>query len=268
MSVSTDVNDSFREYAINLLSDDLLSSAASWGDLALDEPAAAAALPTLSELGCLSVFDDDSDWVCPDLVLRKDIWTHFPVTLVPLGTDAGGAERHSVQWHRDRLKLERRSSDFDEDIDQVERRLLKALNASTKWDVLGAETRGFVTVVPETTALGAITAAREICIIRMHFSSNEAAPAAVAAVAAAAPGPAIELRRLNDLRDVHCCWKEQQSAGPKIFSVSVHERNTRSAGLDVTQHSANILAALKLSPAWRVLPKTHERELCLIEMKH
>jgi len=240
-----------------------------WGDEAL-LTAPQPTLPTLSELGCLPVPDDDADWMCPELVLRKDIWMHFPVSLSPLGKDAGGAERHSVLWHRVKLAQSRTSSDFDEDVATIERRLLKALMASSKWDVLPAEQRGYVTIVPETPRTGELTARREICILRMNFVPE--APAAeptavdgwVQVGAAPAPGPAIELRRLNDLRDIHCVWKTLD--GGKIYSVQIHEKNTKAAGLDVAKHTANVFAALKQSSAWRVLPKTHDKELCRIEL--
>ena len=237
-----------------------------WGDEAL--LATPKPLPTLSELGCLPLPDDDAGWMCPDLVLRKDIWTHFPVTLIPLGKDAGGAERHSVQWHRVKLAQSRTSSDFDEDIATIERRLLKALEASSKWDVLPAETGGYVTIVPETPQTGAITATKEICILRMNFVAEPEAEPKLEQEQEATFGPTIELLKLNDLRDVHCVWKEQESLGPKLFIIQIHEKNTRAAGLDVAKHSANILAALKLSPKWRVLPKMHDKELCRIEMKN
>ena len=249
----------------------------SWGDEALLNPPPT--LPTLSELGCLPVPDPDADWECPELVLRKDIWTHFPVTLIPLGKDVSGAERHSVQWHRVKLSQSRTSSDFDEDIATIERRLLKALEASTKWDVLPAEQHGYVTIVPETPQTGEITAQREICILRMNFVPEEApvapTPAAVSdgwqqvGAPAPAPGPALELRRLNDLRDIHCVWKAQD--GTKILSIQIHEKNTRAGGLDVAKHSANVLAAIKQAATlprapWRTLPKTQEKELCRIEL--
>ena len=248
----------------------------SWGDEALLVAPSPAPLPTLSELGCLPLPDPDADWECPELSLRKDIWEHFPVTLIPLGKDVSGAERHSVQWHRVKLAQSRESSDFDEDIAMIQRRLLKALEASPKWDVLPAEQRGYVTIVPETPQTGEITAQREICILRMNFVPE--APTVPVADAddwqqvgapAPAPGPALELRRLNDLRDIHCVWKAID--GTKTFSVQIHEKNTRAAGLDVAKHSANVLAAIKHAATqprapWRTLPKTQEKELCRIEI--
>ena len=248
----------------------------SWGDEAL--LAAPAPLPTLSELGCLPMLDPDADWECPELLLRKDIWEHFPVTLIPLGKDAGGAERHSVQWHRVKLAQSRESSDFDEDIATIERRLLKALEASPKWDVLPAEQRGYVTIVPETPQTGEITAQKEICILRMNFIP-ELLPAAPSAaepaadgwqqVGAAAPtaGPKPELKRLNDIKThFHACWSNKTTQNPNVHAISVHTKNAQAAGLDVKQHGADLLEALKLSNSWRVLPALNKGELCRIEM--
>ena len=250
-----------------------------WGDEALlaTPTPTPAPLPTLSELGCLPLPDDDADWECPELLLRKDIWTHFPVTLIPLGKDAGGAERHSVQWHRVKLAQSRESSDFDEDIATIERRLLKALEASFKWDVLPAETRGYVTIVPETPLTGEITAQREICILRMNFVP-ELPPVAAAAEPAtdgwvqvgdkpATAGPKPELKRLNDIKThFHACWSNKTTQNPNVHAISVHTKNAQAAGLDVKQHGADLLEALKLSNSWRVLPAAVKGELCRIEL--
>jgi len=252
-----------------------------WGDEALLAAPTPAPLPTLSELGCLPLPDDDADWECPELVLRKDIWTHFPVTLIPLGKDAGGAERHSVQWHRVKLAQSRTSSDFDEDIMTIERRLLKALTASSKWDVLPAETRGYVTIVPETPLTGELTAAREICILRMNFAPEPPAAPATAAEGdgwvqvgdkPATAGPKPELKRLNDIKThFHACWSNKTTQNPNVHAISVHTKNAQAAGLDVKQHGADLLEALKLSSKlhdapWRVLPALLKGEMCRIEL--
>jgi hypothetical protein len=249
----------------------------SWGDEVLLNPAAPAPLPTLSELGCLPMPDPDADWDCPELLLRKDIWEHFPVTLIPLGKDAGGAERHSVQWHRVKLAQSRESSDFDEDIATIERRLLKALEASSKWDVLPAEQRGYVTIVPETPQTGEITAAKEICILRMNFVPEPPAEPAAAEPATdgwqqvgdkpATAGPKPELKRLNDIKThFHACWSNKTTQNPNVHAISVHTKNAVAAGLDVKQHGADLLEALKLSNSWRVLPAVLKGELCRIEL--
>ena len=246
-----------------------------WGDEALAAPAPKP-LPTLSELGCLPLPDDDAGWERPALLLRKDIWEHFPVTLIPLGKDAGGAERHSVQWHRVKLAQSRESSDFDEDVATIERRLLKALTASSKWDVLPAEQRGYVTIVPETPQTGELTAAREICILRMNFVPDAPASPAPAAESdgwvhvgdkPATAGPKPELKRLNDIKThFHACWSNKTTQNPNVHAISVHAKNAQAAGLDVKQHGADLLEALKLSNSWRVLPAVLKGELCRIEL--
>ena len=262
--------DLFRQQAIEELRlPDL--NAFSWGDQCL------AAVPKPEPAPEVAPYDPDAGWECPDLRLRKDIWTHFPVTVVPLGRSTDGAEHHSVQWHRERLLAGRDDPDFESYVEDVQRRLLKALEASPKWDVLPAEKHGLIELTRETPTYGALTASSEICILRMVFAAEDASASASASapvsdgwqqVGALAPapsaGPAIELRRLNDLRDIHCVWKAQD--GTKIYSVQIHEKNTRAAGLDVAKHSANVLAALKQSSEWRVLPKTQEKELCRIEL--
>ena len=43
------------------------------------------------------------------LNLRKDIWTHFPVIVVPLGRGTDGAERHAIVWNRKKLSETRAS---------------------------------------------------------------------------------------------------------------------------------------------------------------
>jgi len=246
----------------------------SWGDEALLNPPVPAPLPTLSELGCLPLPDPDAGWDCPELVLRKDIWEHFPVTLIPLGKDAGGAERHSVQWHRVKLAQSRTSSDFDEDIATIERRLLKALDSSSKWDVLPAEQRGYVTIVPETPQTGEIAARREICILRMNFVP-EASPVATPVdgewqqVGAVPPtaGPKPELKRLNDIKThFHACWSNKTTGNPNVHAIMVHTKNAQAAGLDVKQHGADLLEALKQSSSWRVLPALNKGEICRIEL--
>ena len=275
VTMSADTDTSFHEYAYKTLSESMLDFTSSWGDVACDAPAPAPArLPTLSEL-ILPVPDDDADWECPELILRKDIWEHFPVTLIPLGKDAGGAERHSVQWHRVKLAQSRTSSDFNEDVAMIERRLLKALEASPKWDVLPAEQRGYVTIVPETPQTGELTATREICILRMNFVPD----APVEPIAAESPdgwqqvgaaptaGPKPELKRLNDIKThFHACWSNKTTGNSNVHAISVHTKNTQAAGLDVKQHGADLLEALKLSASWRVLPAAVKGELCRIEL--
>ncbi len=89
---------------MNLIeSDPILSAMAKgdipWGDLLLDEQP-------------------------PILTTRKDIWTKFPVKLIPLGSGEDGAERHAVMWNTTRFAD-----------NETRKRLFASLNASKKWRV-------------------------------------------------------------------------------------------------------------------------------------
>jgi len=90
---------------MNLIdSDPILSAMAKgdipWGDLLLDEQP-------------------------PILTTRKDIWTTFPVKLIPLGSGGDGAERHAVMWNTTRAVAD----------NETHKRLLASLNACKKWRV-------------------------------------------------------------------------------------------------------------------------------------
>jgi hypothetical protein len=98
----------------------------------------------------------------PVLSLRKDIWTHFPVILVPLGKGNDGAERHAVAWHRKRLALWRgfRPQSYGEWMDFeecIEDRLMKSLRLSARWVVEPPQSED------------------QICIIRMLYGDQSPA---------------------------------------------------------------------------------------------
>ena len=224
--------------------------------------------------------EDDSEWEVPDLVLRKHIWEHFAVTLIPLGKDSTGAERHSVQWHRERLRMGYLGGAFEDYAETHRRRLMQALEASTKWDVLPAETLGLVTIFPETEQAEEITMEHEICILRMTFLPpvTEEAPKAETpkaetpkaeswVEAPSKPSTKPTMRCLNDIkRFFHVVWDNKTTGNPKIYIIKIHNKNTMNAGLDVKQHGADLLAALKLSNEWRVLRPANNTEICRIEM--
>ena len=82
----------------------------------------------------------------------------------------------------------------------------------------------------------------------------------------ATAGPKPELKRLNDIKThFHACWSNKTTGNPNVHAISVHAKNAQAAGLDVKQHGADLLAALKLSNSWRVLPAVGG-ELCRIEL--
>ena len=80
-------------------------------------------------------------------------------------------------------------------------------------------------------------------------------------------GPKPELKRLNDIKThFHACWSNKTTGNPNVHAISVHTKNAQAAGLDVKQHGADLLEALKLSNSWRVLPAAVKGELCRIEL--
>ena len=234
--------------------------------------------PPLEHIG-VPITDDDYGWEMPELTRREHIWNTFPVTLIPLGKDAAGAERHSVQWHLKNLMAGRNEPDFDEYVETTQRRLLKALNASSKWDVLDAETDEWVQPDKTNTALYPIQ--KEICIIRMVFlpplgangpKAEEPEPETeletVTADEPMAPttGPKPVLKKLNDIKFYfHVVWDNKTTGNPNIYTIKIHNKNVREAGLDAKQHATDLMAALKISPSWRVLNRIGD-ELCRIEL--
>ena len=290
---------------IKILSKSMLTFTGTWGEqgltLTLSDvsatattavPAAAAATTEpkariSAPINRLVIFpaEDDSEWEVPDLVLRKHIWEHFAVTLIPLGKDSTGAERHSVQWHRERLRMGYLGGAFEDYAETHRRRLMQALEASTKWDVLPAETLGLTTIFPETEQAEEITMEHEICILRMTFLPpvTEEAPKAETpkaetpkaetpkaeswVEAPSKPSTKPTMRCLNDIkRFFHVVWDNKTTGNPKIYIIKIHNKNAMNAGLDVKQHGADLLTALKLSNGWRVLPAANNTEICRIEM--
>ena len=255
----------------------LLNSGKSWGDIALDsEPPTPVASPITTprpqETNWIKITPENEDtffgYETPDLVMRKDIWENFPVTLVPLGRDETGAERHSVQWHRKNLIEGRDETDFFEHVERTERRLLKALNASSKWDVLDSETEEWFTPGKDLEELR-----KEICIIRMIFL-----PASTEATEVAEPeaepssGPKPMLKKLNDIKLYFpVVWHMQppSAGGHPIYSLEIHGKQARDRGLgagDMATMKSDLLAALRQSTAWRVLAGTKPTEVCRLEL--
>ena len=183
----------------------LNSGSEKWGDIALDTPTPSRSTtpapcgsthqePTQQIFITPENEDRFYNWECPEFTQRKQIWETFPVTLIPLGKDKSGAERHSVQWHRKNLMEGRDETDFSEYLGRTERRLLKALNASSKWDVLDSEMEEWFVPGKDLDEIR-----KEICIISMVYlpSSSVEAPAKPEAAEAAEATEATE--RANDL---------------------------------------------------------------------
>ena len=252
-----------------------MESGMRWGDILVPKTmtpmqteAEPATTPPPSESMAFHITDEDYGWDCPDLTRREHVWGIFPVTLIPLGKDHTGAERHSVQWHLKNLMAGRNESCFEDYLETTQRRLLKALNASAKWDVMDAETDEWVQPDKTNTALYPIQ--KEICIIRMVFlpkAETEVLSVTIEDMAPAADaGPKPILKKLNDIKFYfHVVWDNKTTGNSNIYTIKIHNKNVREAGLDAKQHATDLMAALKISSSWRVLARVGD-ELCRIEL--
>ena len=252
-----------------------------WGDLLLDSPPATSSAHAVDPA---PVMPEDWDLEFPVLRLRKDIWEEFPVTVTPLGAGADGAERHAIAWHRKNFEAwrEERTEDYETAMNYYNityYRLTVSLEASKFWTV----------EEPRNDS--------EICVIRMNFvPRTEAIATAVEPTAntgagkadedddwvtvgaptkttPSVPKPAILLTRLNDIK-VHfpVVWHKVEDAHTRtaiyaleLFGKKLKEMSTI-AGKDVRPEvEARLMAALRASPAWRVL-RSEGREFCRLEM--
>ena len=187
--------------------------------------------------------------------LRKDIWSKFPVIVVPLGRGTDGAERHGIVWHRKKLAALRSELSL-ENWQQHETHqhaiLMETLQSSKRWTVE-------VSPHPE-----------HICVIRMKFPS-------VTPPAANYESPAIRspvLTRLSDIK-LHfpVVWHEiaVPNATKKTYSLELHhvtiQRLSKERNCDVEDQIVGLLMrALKASTAWRVLQPEVDAEFCRLEM--
>jgi len=183
-------------------------------------------------------------WIEPLLQARKDIWTFFPVTVVPLGSDENGAECHAVQWHMKnlhswiRLWGMPRMAIYD--------RLMVSLNRSSKWSV----------DPPKDTTM--------ICVLRMRFNGSTPTVTSVSTP---------PLRYLNDIKRYYpVVWHRISStSNNSIYSIELYTnvvaKMSAAAGYDVTQKVIKeLMAALKESPSWLVFPSESKQEICRLQI--
>jgi len=212
-------------------------------DLIANDPILAAMAKGDIPWGDLLISSKDDN--APVLRTRKDIWTAFPVKLVPLGTGACGAERHAVAWD-----YMRRTSDTNlrESENSTRERLLSALRASTKW-------------VVETT-----TCKYCICVIRMVFNGYQ--PTNIP------QGPT--LKAIADIYKFFPAVVYSVNGGVnngvnnRMYSIELHskriEKLSEIKGYDVSEEvRSELLHALKDSGSWRVLSTRLPCEVCRIE---
>ena len=180
----------------------------------------------------------------PVLVFRKDIWKHYPVHVIPLGSDHTGAECHKIVWNRHSMPVN------TDEKDEIRKNLKDALRASDRWTVH----------LPQSPDA--------ICIIRMLFKGVQ--PRSEDTVAKYNELP--NLRSLDDLKMHYpVVWTAVPSERGSIYAISLHNRRLndymRRKGYDclgdITQ---SLMWALKSSTTWRVLSSPHNAYICLLEM--
>ena len=186
------------------------------------------------------------------LNLRKDIWTHFPVIVVPLGRGTDGAERHAIVWNRKKLSDTRASMNVNAwlDYETVQHKaLIESLTASKKWTVETASN-------PD-----------HICVIRMSYkmmnkpASNYEAPLIRSPV----------LTRLTDIKAHYPVVWHPVPGVNKTFVLELHRKEL--ANMSATRRTdaedqtvGLLMRALKASTAWRVLQPVENSEFCRLEM--
>lgn len=189
------------------------------------------------------------------LKLRKDIWSKFPVIVVPLGRGTDGAERHGIVWHRKKLTSLRATLPSEawqsyESIQQAN--LIESLRVGKRWTVEAS-------VHPE-----------HICVIRMKFPS-------VTPPAANYEMPSVRspvLTRLSDIKlhfpvvwhDVSLPNATKKTYGLELHHTTLH-RLSKERNCDAEDQIVGLLMrALKASTAWRVLQPETDAEFCRLEM--
>lgn len=176
----------------------------------------------------------------PVLVFRKDIWKHFPVHVIPLGSDHTGAECHKIVWNRRIMK------EYNEDMCTT---LKNALRASDRWTVH----------LPQSPDA--------ICIIRMRFKGVQSPEEDTVAKYDELPN----LRSLDDLKMHYpVVWTEMPSEHSLIYAISLHHRRLQDCikrkGYDCfNEIYSSLTRALKSSTKWRVLKGTEDYPF-LLEM--
>ena len=191
--------------------------------------------------------------VFPSLNLRKDIWTHYPVNLVPLGKGEDGAERHAIVWHRKRLQdwranYPKQYANWLSYETWTKFRLFHSLRNSTHW------------IVEEPKEES------HLCIIKMLFD-NQAPKPVLLPINEALPN----LTSLNDIKDYFpVVWHKKSEQ--QVYSIELYSKKLKDAkalfGYDLTEICKHrLLASLKASTAWKVTQSAeHGAEFCEITL--
>ena len=188
------------------------------------------------------------------LKLRKDIWTHFPVIVVPLGRGTDGAERHAIVWHRKKI-ADMRNSAHSWNETHEQQRLVKCLQENTKWTLEKSTNPAY------------------ICVIRMKYAMSNAPASNYESPMIHSP----VLTRLTDIKaNFPVVWHKivdmnNQNSPTKVFAIELHRKlianSSQQKGYDTEDQIVGLLMrALKASTAWRVLQPVEDNEFCRLEM--
>jgi hypothetical protein len=76
-----------------------------------------------------------------------------------------------------------------------------------------------------------------------------------------------QLRRLNDIKNhFPVIWNEVTGCKSTTYAVEIFGKKAKEMGLNLVKVKTDLLAALKASRSWTVLPATNERQVCLLQM--
>jgi hypothetical protein len=172
----------------------------------------------------------------PKLVYRKDIWTNFPVHVIPLGSDENGAECHKIVWNRNRLESEIQNVARS----TIESRLMKALKNSERW-----------TVHPSRSTDSLAT----ICMKFKNATNSEDI----------SHQQIPTLKHIYDIKKYFpVVWHQLE---PNMYGLSFHLKNLENYGKRKGLENRNtmivqMLQALQSSTAWRVLYYPNDKYFC------
>lgn len=251
----------------------------SWGDIALAAPKPVAE-PKAAVPGCAcspTEWGCDCFWDMPALRLRKDVCAHFPVVVSQIET-RNGYERFAVSWHRKNFAAQRDELtnymdylDFEED---TYRRLFKATRACHSWTVEAAEGPQDLCVLVMNTPVDPdapinvtqnVAVQKPLLLPSRILEDDKTETSSVASEASTGweqIGEKIPvLRRLTDIKaHFPVIWNEVQDAKVRTYAVEIFGKQAKERGLDVKKVRTQLLKALQMSPAWKVVPATRPED--------
>ncbi len=248
-----------------------------WGDYILNNPQ-----EEFSDFSDYEEADPDAKWVMPVLRLRKQIWENFPV-IVDRIESKDKRERYVIRWHRKNFQQMRNDAcehvnDFIDYEDNTYRRLITALEASRFWTVealgnlgndLAIISMNFEDKTVEDDAKSTVSTSTTVSEgwETVPIKTTTATTATTATKTTVTTGPV--LRRLTDMKNhFPVIWNEVKGCKSTTYAVEIFGKKVKELGLNPNTVKTDLLAALKASRAWTVLPPTDTRYVCLLQMNH